>query len=76
MCCHEPGLDAHMGPLCTPYGHRSEEECRGNVVQEGRKDSSNETQHDDHGPHSSPGQLVCLGRRKEEARTSDTEEQM
>lgn len=68
--------DVHTGPLCIPYGHGSEEEHCCDIVQEGRKDSSNETQHEDHGPHSSSGQLVCLVCNKEQARINGVRKQM
>ena len=68
--------DVHTRPLCIPYGHGSEEEHCCDIVQEGRKDSSNETQHEDHGPHSSSGQLVCLECNKEQARVNGARKQM
>lgn len=59
--CHLQPTPRPRGPPHLPYGHRSEEEHGGDVVQEGGQDGGDETEHEDHGPHSSPGQSVGLG---------------
>lgn len=44
----------------VPYGDRREEHHGGHVVEKSREDGGDEAEDDDHGPDSSPGQLVRL----------------
>lgn len=51
----EPVPDATV-----PYCDGREQHHRGHVVKKCRENGRDETEDDDHGPHSAPGQLISL----------------
>lgn len=53
-----------VGGATVPYCDGCEQHHSGHIVQKCREDGSDETQDDDHGPHSPPGQLISLGWKK------------
>lgn len=67
----KPGLEpgtlptAEFGGATVPDCDGCEQHHSGHIVQECREDGSDETQDDDHGPHSPPGQLISLRRKHE-----------
>lgn len=63
----EPGTlpTAAFGGATVPDCDGREQHHSGHIVQECREDGGDETQDDDHGPHSPPGQLISLHRKHE-----------